>query len=300
MENQGGSFIMTNINVPTVELNDGNKMPQLGFGVFQVSDLSQAEQTVSDAIEVGYRLIDTAVAYGNEEAVGNAVKKSSVARGNLFITSKLWVDHFTYEKAKQGIDESLTKLGLDYMDLYLLHQPYGDVAGAWRALEEAQQAGKIKSIGVSNFAPDQLMNLELMSNVKPAVNQIEVSPWYQENSAVKFNQQQNVQTEAWAPFAEGKHDIFTNETIAKIGAKYGKSNGQVILRWLIQRGIVVIPKSVHKNRMKENINVFDFELSADDMRVMSGLDKNESQFFDHRDPVAIESIFGSSLKALRN
>lgn len=163
MENQGGSFIMTNINVPTVELNDGNKMPQLGFGVFQVSDLSQAEQTVSDAIEVGYRLIDTAVAYGNEEAVGNAVKKSGVARGNLFITSKLWVDHFTYEKAKQGIDESLTKLGLDYMDLYLLHQPYGDVAGAWRALEEAQQAGKIKSIGVSNFAPDQLMNLELMS-----------------------------------------------------------------------------------------------------------------------------------------
>ena len=283
-----------------VTLNDGNKMPQLGFGVFQVPDLIQAEQAVSDALEVGYRLIDTASAYGNESAVGNAIKNSGLNRDQVFVTSKLWVDHFTYEKAKQGIDDSLTKLGLDYMDLYLLHQPYGDVAGAWRALEEAQQAGKIKSIGVSNFAPDQLMNLELMSNVKPAVNQIEISPWYQEDAAVKFNQQQDVQTEAWAPFAEGKHDIFTNETIAKIGAKYGKSNGQVILRWLIQRGIVVIPKSVHKTRMAENFDVFDFELSPEDMKTMASLDKNESQFFDHRDPAAIESIFGSSLKALRN
>ena len=282
-----------------VTLNDGNKMPQLGFGVFQVPDLQVAEQAVTDALDTGYRLIDTAAAYGNEEAVGNAIKKSSVDRDDIFVTSKLWVDHFTYEKAKQGIDDSLTKLGLDYMDLYLLHQPYGDVAGAWRALEEAQQEGKIKSIGVSNFAPDQLMNLELMSNVKPALNQIEVSPWFQEDDAVKFNQQQNIQTEAWAPFAEGKHDIFTNETIANIGKKYGKANGQIILRWLIQRGIVVIPKSVHKTRMAENFDVFDFELSADDMKTMNSLDKNESQFFDHRDPVAIESIFGQSLKALR-
>ena len=282
-----------------VTLNDGNKMPQLGFGVFQVPDLKVAEQAVTDALDTGYRLIDTAAAYGNEEAVGNAIKKSSVDRDAIFVTSKLWVDHFTYTKAKQGIDDSLTKLGLDYIDLYLLHQPYGDVAGAWRALEEAQQEGKIKSIGVSNFAPDQLMNLELMSNVKPALNQIEVSPWFQEDDAVKFNQQQNIQTEAWAPFAEGKHDIFTNETIANIGKKYGKANGQVILRWLIQRGIVVIPKSVHKTRMAENFDVFDFELSADDMKTMNSLDKNESQFFDHRDPVAIESIFGQSLKALR-
>jgi 2,5-diketo-D-gluconate reductase A len=282
-----------------VTLNDGNKMPQLGFGVFQVPDLKVAEQAVTDALETGYRLIDTAAAYGNEEAVGNAIKNSSVDRDDVFVTSKLWVDHFTYEKAKQGIDDSLTKLGLDYMDLYLLHQPYGDVAGAWRALEEAQKAGKIKSIGVSNFAPDQLMNLELMSDVKPAVNQIEVSPWFQEAGAVKFNQQQDIQTEAWAPFAEGKHDIFTNETIAEIGKKYGKGNGQVILRWLLQRGIVIIPKSVHKTRMAENIDVFDFELSADDMKVMNSLDKNESQFFDHRDPAAIESIFGQSLKALR-
>lgn len=283
-----------------VTLNDGNKMPQLGFGVFQVPDLSQAEQAVTDALEVGYRLIDTAAAYQNEEAVGAAIKKSSVNRDDIFVTSKLWVDHFTYEKAKQGIDDSLTKLGLDYMDLYLLHQPYGDTAGAWRALEEAQKEGKIKSIGVSNFAPDQLMNLELMSNVKPALNQIEVSPWFQEDEAVKFNDQQDIRTEAWAPFAEGKHDIFTNETIAEIGKKYGKANGQVILRWLLQRGIVVIPKSVHKARMAENFDVFDFELSADDMKKMSSLDKNESQFFDHRDPVAIESIFGQSLKALRN
>lgn len=283
-----------------VTLNDGNKMPQLGFGVFQIPDLKQAEQVVSDALDVGYRLIDTAAAYGNESAVGAAIKKSGINRDDIFITSKLWVDHFTFEKAKQGIDDSLSKLGLDYMDLYLLHQPYGDVAGAWRALEEAQKAGKIKSIGVSNFAPDQLINLELMSRVKPTVNQIEVSPWYQEDKAVEFNEAQNVQTEAWAPFAEGKHDIFTNKTIAKIGEKYGKSNGQVILRWLIQRGIVVIPKSVHKNRMEENFDIFDFELNAEDMKTMNSLDKNESQFFDHRDPAAIQNIFGSSLNALKN
>lgn len=283
-----------------VTLNDGNRMPQLGFGVFQVPDLSQAEQAVKDAIDVGYRLFDTAAAYANEEAVGKAINNSGINRSEFFVTSKLWVDHFTYEKAKQGIDDSLNKLGMDYMDLYLLHQPYGDVAGAWRALEEAQKEGKIKSIGVSNFYPDQLKNLELMSNVKPAVNQIEVSPWYQEDNDVDFNKKENIVTEAWAPFAEGKHNIFTNETIAEIGEKYGKTNGQVILRWLLQRGIVVIPKSVHKTRMVENFDVFDFELTDDDMKKMASLDMNESQFFDHRDPVAIESIFGSSLRALRN
>lgn len=283
-----------------VTLNDGNRMPQLGFGVFQVPDLSQAEQAVKDAIDVGYRLFDTAAAYANEEAVGKAINNSGIDRSEFFVTSKLWVDHFTYEKAKQGIDDSLNKLGMDYMDLYLLHQPYGDVAGAWRALEEAQKEGKIKSIGVSNFYPDQLKNLELMSDVKPAVNQIEVSPWYQEDNDVDFNNKESIVTEAWAPFAEGKHDIFTNETIAEIGKKYGKANGQVILRWLLQRGIVVIPKSVHKTRMAENFDVFDFELSDDDMKKMASLDMNESQFFDHRDPVAIESIFGSSLKALRD
>ncbi|MFQ4155071.1 aldo/keto reductase [Pediococcus pentosaceus] len=282
-----------------VKLNDGNQMPQLGFGVFQVSDLSQAEQAVSDALDTGYRLIDTAAAYGNEEAVGAAIKKSGINRSEIFVTSKLWVDHFTYEKAQQGIEDSLNKLGLDYIDLYLLQQPYGDTAGAWRALIEAKKAGKIKSIGVSNFAPDQLMNLELMSDVKPVLNQIEVSPWYQEGEAVDFAQSQDVQVEAWAPFAEGKHNIFSNETIAEIGQKYGKANGQVILRWLLQRGIVVIPKSVHKTRMAENLDVFDFELSDDDMQKMSSLDKNKSQFFDHRDPEAIVSIFGEGLKALR-
>lgn len=283
-----------------VTLNDGNKMPQLGFGVFQVPDLAVCEQAVSDALETGYRLIDTAAAYANEEAVGAAIAKSSVPREDIFVTSKLWVDHFTYEKAKQGIDDSLRKLGLDYLDLYLLHQPYGDVAGAWRALEEAQQAGKIRSIGVSNFAPDQLINLELMSNVKAAVNQIEVSPWYQEKDEVRFAQEQDVQVEAWAPFAEGKHHIFTDPTIAAIGEKYGKTNGQVILRWLLQRGIVAIPKSVHKERMEENFDVFDFELSDEDMATMASLDKHESQFFDHRDPTAIVSIFGQSLRALRS
>lgn len=280
-------------------LNDGNKMPQLGFGVFQVTDLNQAEQAVRDAIDVGYRLFDTAAAYGNESAVGKAIRESDINREDFFVTSKLWVDHFTYEKAKQGIDDSLNKLGLDYLDLYLLHQPYGDTAGAWRALEEAQKAGKIKSIGVSNFYPDQLKNLELMSDVKPAVNQIEVSPWYQRKQDVDFNKQEGIATEAWAPFAEGKHNIFTNETIAKIGEKYGKANGQVILRWLLQRGITVIPKSVHKARMAENFNIFDFELSADDIKTMNALDKHESQFFNHRDPEAIESIFGSSLRVLR-
>ena len=283
-----------------VTLNDGNKMPQLGFGVFQVPDLAVCEQAVADALETGYRLIDTAAAYANEEAVGAAISKSQVAREDIFVTSKLWVDHFTYEKAKRGIDDSLRKLGLDYLDLYLLHQPYGDVAGAWRALEEAQQAGKIRSIGVSNFAPDQLINLELMSNVKPAVNQIEVSPWYQEKDEVDFARSQDVQVEAWAPFAEGQHGIFTDPTIAAIGEKYGKTNGQVILRWLLQRGIVAIPKSVHKERMEENFDVFDFELSDEDMATMAGLDKHESQFFDHRDPAAIVNIFGQSLRALRS
>lgn len=200
---------------------------------------------------------------------------------------------------KQGIDDSLKKLNMDYMDLYLLHQPYGDTYGAWRALEEAQKVGKIKSIGVSNFYPDQIKNLELMSDVKPAVNQIEVSPWFQQDSDVNFIQSEDIAVEAWAPFAEGKHEIFTNEVLAKIGEKYGKSNGQVILRWLLQRGIIVIPKSVHKTRMEENFNVFDFELSQEGMETISKLDKNESQFFDHRDPAAIESIFGSSLRALR-
>ena len=285
--------------VPTIKLNNGVEMPQLGFGVFQVPDLSQAEDAVTNALESGYRLIDTATAYQNEEAVGRAIKKSDVKREDIFVTSKLWVSDFTYDRAKKGIDASLQKLGLDYMDLYLLHQPYGDVMGAWRAMEEAYKAGKIRAIGVSNFYTDQLKNLELTMPVKPVVNQIEVNPWYQQTNEVKFAQSEDIRVEAWAPFAEGKHDIFTNETIAKIAQKYGKANGQVILRWLLQRGITVIPKSVHRNRMEENLNVFDFELTDAEMQTMASLDKNESQFFDHRDPVTIEQIFGSSLKQLQ-
>ncbi|MYY92307.1 aldo/keto reductase [Lactobacillus salivarius] len=283
-----------------VELNNGVKMPQLGFGVFQIPDLKECEQAVLDAIDSGYRLIDTAAAYHNEEAVGAAIKKSGVAREKLFITSKLlWVSDASYERAKKGIETSLNKLGLDYIDLYLLHQPYGDVIGAWKALEEAYHTGKIRAIGVSNFYADQLKNLILTCDVKPVINQIEVNPWYQQKQEIKLNQAEDVRVEAWAPFAEGKHNIFQNEVLAEIGQKYGKANGQVILRWLMQRGIVVIPKSVHKNRMEENFDVFDFELSDEDMQTIAKLDKDESQFFDHRDPETIEQIFGSSLAQLK-
>lgn len=288
---------MTN-KVPMITLNNGVEMPQLGFGVFQVPDLRQAEAAVKDALEVGYRLIDTATAYQNEEAVGRAINNSGIKREDIFVTSKLWVSDFTYDRAKKGIDASLQRLNMGYMDLYLLHQPYGDVMGAWRALEEAYKAGKIRAIGVSNFYADQLKNLELTMTVQPVVNQIEVSPWYQQTDEVKFNQGEKVQVEAWAPFAEGKHDIFNNTTIGQIAKKYGKTNGQVILRWLLQRGITVIPKSVHRERMAENLAVFDFELTTAEMQTMATLDKKESQFFDHRDPVTIEQIFGSSLKQL--
>lgn len=286
-------------NVPTVKLNNGVEMPVLGFGVFQVPDLAEAQKAVEEALAMGYRLIDTAAAYQNEEAVGKAIKASSVKREDVFVTSKLWVSDFSYKRAKAGIDASLEKLGLDYMDLYLLHQPYGDTMGAWRALGEAQKAGKIRAIGVSNFYADQLKNLELTMPVKPALNQIEVNPWYQQEKEVAANQAEDVRVEAWAPFAEGQHGIFTNPLLTEIGAKYGKSAGQVILRWLIQRNITVIPKSVHQKRMAENIAVFDFELTQEEMQSIAGLDRNESQFFDHRDPKTIEQIFGSSFAAVK-
>lgn len=281
-------------------LNNGLKMPKLGFGVFQVPDLKECEEAVLNALEAGYRLLDTAAAYGNEEAVGAAIKKSGIPRQEIFLTTKLWVADASYEKAKVAIETSLKKLGTYYIDLYLLHQPYGDVAGAWRAMEEAYQAGQLRALGVSNFYPDQYKNLTLMSQVKPVLNQIEVNPWFQQNSDVAYFQGEDVVVEAWAPYAEGKHDIFTNPTIAQIGQKYGKTNGQVILRWLLQRNIVIIPKSVRRQRMEENFDVFDFSLDQEDMETMANLDKGQSQFFDHRDPAAIEAIFGSSLTALKN
>lgn len=287
------------INMQTIKLNNGLEMPQLGFGVFQITDLKQCENAVVDAINSGYRLIDTAAAYQNETAVGAAIKASNVKREDLFVTSKLWVSDANYQKAQQAIETSLTNLKTDYLDMYLLHQPYGDVYGAWKALEEAQKAGKIRAIGVSNFYADQLKNLELGNEIKPVINQIEVNPWYQQNNEVDFAQSEGIAVEAWAPFAEGKHDIFKNEILAEIGQKYHKTTGQVILRWLLQRGIVVIPKTVHLARMKENIAVFDFELSDQEMQTIASLDRNESQFFDHRDPVTIEQIFGSSLEQLK-
>lgn len=287
------------IKVPKVKLNNGIEMPQLGYGVFQIPDANEAEKAVKNALDVGYRLIDTATAYQNETAVGKAIKESGINREDIFVTSKLWVSDFTYERAKRGIDASLQRLGTDYLDLYLLHQPYGDVMGAWRAMQEAYRAGKIRAIGVSNFYGDQLKNLELTMEVKPAVNQIEVNPWYQQVKEVAVNQREDVRVEAWAPFAEGKHDIFKNELIQQIAEKHHKTVGQIILRWLLQRNITVIPKSVHRVRMEENIAVFDFELDDADMNLMSTLNRHESQFFDHRDPVTIEQIFGESLKQLR-
>ncbi|MEE6674915.1 aldo/keto reductase [Pediococcus acidilactici] len=287
------------IKVPKVKLNNGIEMPQLGYGVFQIPDANEAEKAVKNALDVGYRLIDTATAYQNETAVGKAIKESGINREDIFVTSKLWVSDFTYERAKRGIDASLQRLGTDYLDLYLLHQPYGDVMGAWRAMREAYRAGKIRAIGVSNFYGDQLKNLELTMEVKPAVNQIEVNPWYQQVKEVAVNQREDVRVEAWAPFAEGKHDIFKNELIQQIAEKHHKTVGQIILRWLLQRNITVIPKSVHRVRMEENIAVFDFELDDADMNLMSTLNRHESQFFDHRDPVTIEQIFGESLKQLR-
>ncbi|EEI70124.1 organophosphate reductase [Lentilactobacillus hilgardii ATCC 27305] len=279
-----------------VRLNNGVEMPILGFGVFQVTDLAVAQRAVLDAIKSGYRLIDTAQAYGNEEAVGRAIKQSGIDRKELFITTKLWLTDTGYDATKKAFQASLKRLQLDYIDLYLIHQPWGDVHGSWRAMEDLYREGKIRAIGVSNFEPDQLTDIAIFNDVKPAVNQIEVNPWNQQLKPVSFMQDNQIQPEAWAPFAEGKHDIFQNSVLAQIGHRYNKSIGQVILRWLLQRGIVTIPKSVHKNRMVENINIFDFELTDEEMTMIQKLDKQESQFFDHRDPEAQMKIVGRRIK----
>jgi 2,5-diketo-D-gluconate reductase A len=271
-----------------VKLNNGVEMPILGFGVFQVTDLAECERIVLDAISTGYRLIDTAQSYMNEEAVGRAIKQSGVAREELFITTKLWIQSNGYEGAKKAFESSLKKLQLDYLDLYLIHQPYGDVYGEWRAMQEFYKEGRVRAIGVSNFHPDRLMDLIVNNEIVPAVNQIETHPFHQQTETQKFLQENGVQIESWGPFAEGKNNIFHNELLASISKKYNKSIAQVILRWLTQRGVIAIPKSVRKERMEENLNSLDFKLTEDDMNAIRELDTNASLFFDHRDPAMVK------------
>lgn len=268
----------------TVKLNNGVEIPILGFGVFQITDPAECKRSVVEAIQAGYSHIDTAASYLNEEAVGRGIKQSGVARERLFITTKLWIQSNGYEGTLKAFGNSLKRLQLDYIDLYLIHQPFGDVYGEWRAMEELYQQGKIRAIGVSNFQPDRIMDLMVHNKITPAVNQIEVNPFQQQIDTQKFLQDNSVQVEAWAPFAEGRNNIFQNELLLSIAAKYNKSVAQVILRWLVQRGIIALAKSTRKERMIENISVFDFGLNAEDMAVMTTLDTKTSGFFDHRDP----------------
>lgn len=274
----------------TITLNNGVKMPLAGFGVFQIQDQAQCEQCVVDAVHAGYRLIDTAAVYGNEETVGRAVQRCGVLREELFLTSKLWVQDAGYEAAKKAIDTSLKNLQTDYLDLYLIHRPFGDYYGAWRAMEEAYGAGKIRAIGLSNFDPARIVDLILNNRITPAVNQVECHPFYQEEDMRRFLQEQGIVMEAWAPFAEGKNQIFQNGTLLSIGAKYGKSPAQVILRWNIQRGIVPLAKSVHRERMEQNLSVFDFALSDDDMFAISRLDEWQTLFGKNEDPAYAKMI----------
>ncbi len=271
-----------------VKLNNGVEMPILGFGVFQVTDLAECERSVVDAIETGYRLIDTAASYMNEEAVGNAIKRSGIKREELFITTKVWIQSNGYEGTKKAFENSLKRLQLDYLDLYLIHQPFGDVYGEWRAMQNLYKEERVRAIGVSNFQPDRLIDLIVHNEIVPAVNQIETHPFHQQIETQKFLQENNVQIQSWGPFAEGKNDIFHNELLLSIGKKYNKTIAQVILRWLTQRGVVVIPKSVRKERMEENFNSLDFELSTEDMEAIKTLDTKTSSFFDHRDPAMVQ------------
>jgi len=272
----------------TVKLNNGVEIPILGFGVFQITDPAECERSVVEAIQTGYSHIDTAASYQNEEAVGRGIKQSGVAREKLFITTKLWIQSNGYEDTLKAFERSLKRLQVEYLDLYLIHQPYGDVYGEWRAMEELYGQGKVRAIGVSNFQTDRIMDLMIHNKITPAVNQIEVNPFQQQIEAQTFLQGNGVQVEAWAPFAEGKNNIFQNESLLSIAAKYKKSAAQVILRWLLQRGIIALAKSTRKERMIENISVFDFELSAEDMAAITTLDTKTSSFFDHRNPEMVK------------
>lgn len=278
-----------------VTLNNGVQMPLEGFGVFQVPDPAQCEQAVLDAIATGYRLIDTAAAYMNEQAVGAAVKKCGVPREELFITTKLWVQDASYEGAKKAIETSLQNLGLDYIDLYLIHQPMGDYIGAYRAMEEAYRQGKLKAIGVCNFYPAPLADLCETVEVMPAVNQVELHPFFQQEKALATMKEYGVHPEAWGPFAEGKHGIFTHPVLTKIGEKYGKSAAQVALRWNVQRGVTVIPKSVHKERMEQNMAIWDFQLSDEEMQQIAALDLGHSEIVDHSDPGFVKMLHGMKI-----
>ncbi|MCK1999562.1 aldo/keto reductase [Psychrobacillus psychrodurans] len=268
----------------TVTLNNGVKMPVLGFGVYQIPDAEECENAVYEALSAGYRLIDTAAGYLNEEAVGRAIKRSGVPREELFITTKIWVQDAGYESAKLAFAKSLKKLQLEYLDLYLIHQPFGDYYGTWRAMEELYREGKTKSIGVSNFMPDRLMDLIVHNEIVPAVNQIETHPFYQQTESAAFLKEQGVQHQSWAPFAEGRNNLFNNEMLTSVAEKHNKSVAQIVLRWLVQREVVVIPKSVSKERIVENVDIFDFALSEADMEYISSLDTRESLFLSYRDP----------------
>lgn len=280
----------------TMKLNNGVEMPALGFGVYQIPDYAECERCVLDAIEVGYRSIDTAQAYGNEEAVGSAFSKSGLSRSDLFITTKIWITNAGYGKASASIDESLKKLKMDYLDLLLIHQPFGDYYGSYRAMEAACQAGKVRAIGVSNFYPDRLIDLIQFNEIVPAVNQVETHPFQQQKAAHEIMKKYGVQHESWGPFAEGRKDMFTNPLLKAVGEQYGKSVAQVILRFLIQSDVVVIPKSTHKERMAENFNVCDFTLSEKDMNAITSLDAKESAFFSHYDPSTVEFLTGLGKK----
>jgi len=277
------------IAVPTVTLSNAVEMPLLGFGVFQVP-AEETEQVVVEALGAGYRALDTAASYRNEEAVGRAIAASGIPREELFITTKLWTQDAGEENAKRGFASSLQRLGLDYVDLYLIHQPYGDYYGSWRTMQDLQREGLIRAIGVSNFYPDRLVDLIEHNEITPAVNQVECHPFFQRAADQKLMHEHGVQIESWGPFAEGRNDLFTNATLSEIGTTYDKSIAQVVLRWLTQRGVVVIPKSVRPERMRENLDVFDFELTADEMTRIGGLDTGESLLFDHRDPVMVSQI----------